>query len=233
MQTLRSLLTFSLLTLLFITTIHGESVSNVYYLLVYNPLENNGVLVVNASISLLNCDYVSIPVGIFGEEVKLEFLNYTVSGNLLVASVDYNETTRHLIVFACNSGEISVLFTASNVLSEMGLGAYNGEVDTTLLRDLGATSTVEIKVTGVYNVDVTPVGVTHSVNRTEDTTIIIIKGHGYTYISLTSIIEVIETPTPAPLTPPLLHDITTIIIIGTITGLILAVAVIAILARRK
>jgi hypothetical protein len=237
MWALRSLLVLSLLALLLATTtVHSEPVSSVYYLLVYSPLENSGVLVVNTSISLPNCDYVSIPVGIFGEEAKLEFLNYTVSGNLLVAGVDYNEITGYLVVFACNSGEISVLFTASNVLSEMGLGAYTGEVDTTPLRDLGATSTVEIRVTGVYDVDVVPVGVTYSVDRTEDTTIIVIKGHGYAYISLTGIIEVIETPTPTPTptpAPPAPYDITTIIIVGAIAGLILAVAVIAILARRK
>jgi len=243
------LLLIILLVLLTNIPAYSETVSRVNYLLIYDPVENTGVLFINAAISLPNCEYVSIPVSIFNYEANITYLNYTVTGNLIVSGVDYDEVSGDIVLFACNSGEVQIAFTASNVFTETGIGAYAGSVNTYPLRELGATTSVEIILTGKYNVTITPIEVTHTVNIAENTTTIVISGHGYAYLALISIIEVTETPPPTPTptptltptptptptpAPPTPYDITIIItIVGVIAGLILAVAVIAILTRRK
>ena len=199
-----SVLLLVLIMLITITNpIHSEATNEVYYLLVYNPVENSGVLIVNVTISLPNCDYVIVPVKVFGEEAVFTLLNYTVIGNLLVAGVDYNKTTSDLVIFTCNSGVLSIFFTANNVFSEIGFGAYTSNINTTPLRDLGVTSTLEIKITGSYDVDIIPIEVTYIIDKTANITTIIIQGQGQAYIVLTSTIEIIETPTPTP-TPTLI-----------------------------
>jgi hypothetical protein len=229
-----SLLVSLLLLVATSTSVQGEAASSVYYLLVYNPVENTGILVINATISLPNCGYVAIPVRVLNEESAFTFLNYTVSGGLLVAGVDYNETAGYVTVFACNSGEISLVFTASNVFTELGLGAYASSVDTTPLRALGASSTVELRITGSYDVDIASAGVTHTVSRTADTTTIVISGHGRAYLTLTSSIEVVETPTPTPTPtkPPEWYERPEVII-GVVVAVVAVVAAVALLARKK
>lgn len=237
-----SLLVLVLLLISTSTIVQGEAVSSVHYLLVYNVVENTGILVINATISLPNCDYVSLPVRVLNEESMFTFLNYTVSGNLLAGGVDYDETAGYVTVFACNSGEISLVFTASNVFTELGLGAYASNVDTTPLRDLGALSTVELRIAGSYDVDFVSAGVTYTVSKIADTTTIVISGHGRAYLTLTGSIEVIQTPTPTqtPLTPtptqttkpPEWYERSEIII-GLVVAVVIVAAALVLLARRK
>lgn len=231
MREIRLILLISTLMLLFSNTpVHSQAASSVYYVLVYNPVENTGILVVNVTITQTNCNYVSIPVKVFNEESSLVFLNYTVIGDLIVPGVDYNETSGDLIIFACNSGLISAVFTASNVLTETGLGAYSGRVDTSQLGGTAASSTVELRITGSYNVDVTPINVSYTVDKTADTTIITIRGFGQAYIALTGIAEVTEAPTASP-TPGWFERPE--VIIGIVLAVIVIGAIIALSARRK
>jgi len=234
-----SLLVSLLLLVATSTSVQGEAVSSVYYLLVYNPVENTGILVINATISLPNCGYVAIPVRVLNEESAFTFLNYTVSGGLLVAGVNYNETAGYVTVFACNSGEISLAFTASNVFTELGLGACASSVDTTPLGALRASSTVELRITGNYDVEIVSAGVTYTVSRTADTTTIVISGHGRAYLTLTGSIEVVETPTPTPTPtpapptkPPEWYERPEVII-GVVVAVVVVVAAVALLARKK
>ena len=204
MQIKRTLILFGVLILLLTTIVHCEVVSRVYYVLIYNPVENTGILVVNATMSLPNCDYIVIPVNIFGEESELTLLNYTAIGDLVISGVEYSEESGDLVVFACNSGEISVLFTATNIFSESGFGAYVNSVDTTPLRELRSAVTVEMGITGSYNISIIPVGVSYSVESTVESTSITIYGIGQAYIVLYSVIEIPETPMTTPTTPTLI-----------------------------
>jgi hypothetical protein len=228
---IKLVLLISTLLLLANTPVHSQAAGSVYYILVYNPVENTGILVVNATISQSNCGYVSIPVKVFNEESSLIFLNYTVTGDLLVSAVDYNETTGDLIIFACNSGAISALFTASNVFNETGLGAYDGRVNTSQLGDLVASSTVELRIAGSYDADVIPVNVTYTVDKTADATIIVIRGFGQAYIALTSVIEVTEAPTTT--TPPTAWYERPEVILGLAALIVIVVIAALVLTRRK
>ena len=202
MQAKRTLIALVILTLLLPSIVHSEAVSRVHYMLVYDPFENTGILIVNMTINLADCDYVVVPINIFGEDSKLTLLNYTVSEDLVISGVEYSEENKSLIILACGNGEISALFTATNIFSESGLGAYINSVDTTPLRELGSVVIVEIKITGKYNVSITPVEVNYNVESTAESTNIVINGYGQAYITLYSTIEIPETPTTTPTTTP-------------------------------
>jgi hypothetical protein len=202
MQAKRTLIALVILTLLLPSIVHSEAVSRVHYMLVYDPFENTGILIVNMTINLPDCNYVVVPINIFGEDSKLTLLNYTVSEDLVISGVEYSEENKSLIILACGNGEISALFTATNIFSESGLGAYINSVDTTPLRELGSVVIVEIKITGKYNVNITPVEVNYNVESTAESTNIIINGYGQAYITLYSTIEIPETPTTTPTTTP-------------------------------
>lgn len=182
-----------------------------HYYVVYDPIENSGILVVNATISAPDCDFILIPLTIIGENVEFTFVNYTYEGDLLVDGVSYNETGGYVEALLCGNGVLSLLLGVSNFFEEQGVLSYSALVDTSVLEEVGTPVTIEISLLGEYSVVVERVG-NIEVYVDEVKGLVGLSGYGLALISLYSTLEEIlpTTSTPALTSPTSPLSLTTL-----------------------
>lgn len=193
------LLTLALLVLPFLQVqASANSLQNLNYYVIYDPVEDSGLMVVNATVSTADCEFLAIPVTVIGEDAELELLNYTVEGELLLDGVDCNETG-YVELFGCGNGTISLLLSVKNLFEEEGVLSYSTVIDTGQLEGLSAQVKVVVKVIGNYSVAYEQVG-SVKVYVEESEGMVEIMGYGMVFLTLHAAFEEI-VPTATPFTP--------------------------------
>ncbi|MEM1720304.1 MAG: hypothetical protein QW496_05610 [Desulfurococcaceae archaeon] len=177
----------------------ASSLPSLNYYVVYDPVEDEGLIVVDSTINITGCEFVTIPVAIIGESAEFRLLNYTVKGDLLVDGVDYNEAG-YVELLGCGSGMVSLLLSARSVFEEHGILSYSTLVDTNSLEELGAQVKIVVRVTGNYSMASEQVGnVKVYVNESEG--MVEIVGYGLVFLTFHAVLEETTlTTAPTPLT---------------------------------
>lgn len=190
-----------MLPILLIGVSAAQVVTNaVSYYVVYDPIEGSGIIEVNASIALERPDWVVIPVAIFGDQAKINLLNYSWKG-LLVGGVNFDKESGNVYAYIVGDGLLTMYFSADDLFDEAGLGAYVALIDTTDLAGLARSVNVEILLPGEFNIEsvLTKKNATFSVSKENNCTIINISG--FTQLFIIASIKMVEAPstTPQPL----------------------------------
>ncbi|MEM1596787.1 MAG: winged helix-turn-helix transcriptional regulator [Desulfurococcaceae archaeon] len=164
----------------------AQSINGVYYRVIYDPLENTGILEVKITIGTENITWIYIPVRIFGEETSLEYMEYNYTSGLKPLGVNYDPTQGLVEIQAQGTGELYLLFHISNLLEETGIGAYTLYIDTTDLSYLTNNVTVDLTLTGVFEQDTARIRGELEITtmKSANTTQILIKGLGEIISSL-------------------------------------------------
>ena len=219
-----------MLSTIFISIVNAESVKNIEYRIVADPLENKGIMEVNIFIDVDSLEYVTIPLLIFNEETFMEFLDYTYTDSLLITGLTYNEETRELSFYVLGSGVVKAYFSISNLYEEIGLGVYLLIVDTDLLRGVVNNCNVTIIMPGNYSIEYFPIGNPIIwLQGEDDFTKIHVQGFGGIVVIMGMAIQVNTTiptiPQATPIKPSeearLINTVA--LIIGIIIGAIVAV----------
>lgn len=177
-----------LVMILTFTVVSAEDLQlkNIRYNLIYDPLENKGLLFINVEFNVKDCSFIYVPVDIAKAEYVL--LNYTVEGNAVVDGVDYNSSEGYLDAFVCGYGTLSVLFAVSNLFEEIGLLSYFTTIDTSELEYTYTPVQVEINIYGNFTVLLNTIG-NASAYVDELNNVILIQGYGQVGIVLMEYVE--------------------------------------------
>lgn len=179
--------------------VHAEYSLGVYYKLVYNLLENAGVLQVDMYVSGEGCTLYRVPVAIFNENSTTMFLNYTYEG-LSVAGFDYVVEEGYLEAYVCGSGKLTAFFEVQGAFEELGVGSYSTTVDTLVLEDIANNTAVIVELGIPVNISLQTTGRATAVFD-EDKGLVNISGFGLAFISVAVPVEVTETTPITPTTP--------------------------------
>ncbi|MEM4481347.1 MAG: MarR family transcriptional regulator [Desulfurococcaceae archaeon] len=174
------------------------SLPSIRYFIAYNPLEGRGILEVSAQLTLEEPSWVVIPIGIFGDQTRINLLNYTWS-NLLVGGLNFQNDTAEIYAFIAGNGTLTMYFGVSALFEETGIGAYVTLIDTTDLASTANNAEVELLLPGEFNIE-------PSLTR-RNATISVIKEKNYTRVCLNGfsellIIAFIPMTEPPASTPP-------------------------------
>lgn len=163
--------------------VHGENVKveNIKYRLVYDPMENRGILVLSTVINTGgSIAHVSIPVKVF-EQGALNFINYSAMQNLSIVGANYDDEVGELELVVVGEGLLEAVFSASNLMEEQVL-YYELLLDTTILSNVTGNATFEIYVVAPCNVSVSELYRIGYFNATVregvNTTVVVLEGFG-------------------------------------------------------
>jgi hypothetical protein len=174
------------------------------YNIVYDPLDNTGILSLNSTIYASytsDCSYIEIPVGIIGDvDTVYTFINYTTSPGLYLLGSGFNEYSRVFEAIACGYGVIELTFTLDNALDEDGLFQYVGLINTSSLYQYTGNLELKITLTDQYNVTVYNSRGNLYIIVDSNTNSIYAKGFGLAYIILEAEVQEVNTTTPTPTT---------------------------------
>jgi len=170
------------------------------YNIVYDPLDNTGILTLNSTIYASytsDCSYIEIPVGIIGDvDTVYTFINYSTSPGLYLLGSNFNEYSRVFEAIACGYGVIELTFTLDNALDEDGLFQYVGLINTSSLYQYTGNLELNITLTDQYNITVYNSGGNLYIIVDSNTNSIYAKGFGLAYIILIAEIQEVNTTTP-------------------------------------
>ncbi|MEM2024880.1 MAG: hypothetical protein QXW94_01135 [Desulfurococcaceae archaeon] len=174
------------------------SLPSIRYFIAYNPLEGRGILEVSAQLTLEEPSWVVIPIGIFGDQARINLLNYTWS-NLLIGGLNFQNDINEIYAFIAGNGTLTMYFSVSALFEETGIGAYVALIDTTDLASTANNAVVELLLPGEFNIE-------QSLTR-RNATVSVIKEKNYTRVSLNGfsellIIAFIPMAEPPASTPP-------------------------------
>lgn len=191
-----------LVSLILQVQVHANSLQSLNYYIIYDPVEDSGLIVVNATISTADYEFVTIPVKVIGEDTEFKLLNYTIEGDLLVDGVDYNEVG-YVELLGCGNGAISLLLSAKNLFEEQGVLSYSTVIDTSQLEELGTRVKVVIKIIGYHSVVYEQVG-SVEVHVEESEGVVEVMGYGMVFLTFYATLEenVLTTKPLTPLTSP-------------------------------
>jgi len=183
-------------------------VESIRYELLYEPLENTGLLVLKTSISLGDCSSLYIPVKVVEAYFGMyEYIDYTVEGNLHILGSYFNESTGILEVVACGSGVFEAYFAVNDLFFEYGPGVYSVIVDTSDTGLLTRNNEVYLNLLNPYNIsyNVFSNGIIVEVDQTGSR--VLIRGVGSLELVLTSELGeeepgITTTPQPPTTTTP-------------------------------
>jgi hypothetical protein len=196
-----------IITLLIITSVlstqilsisaNAQSLQSISYRIIYDPLDNTGILSINSSIYASDCLYIEIPVGIFGDiDTVYSFINYSTSPELYLLGSNFNEYSRVFEAIACGYGVIELTFTLDNALDEDGLFQYVGLINTSSLYQYTGNLELNITLTDQYNITVYNSGGNLYIIVDSNTNSIYAKGFGLAYIIISAEIQEVNTTTP-------------------------------------
>jgi len=191
-------------TLVLSLIIEAQYIQSISYNIVYDPLDNTGILTLNSTIYasyISDCSYIEIPVGIFGDvDTVYTFINYTTSPGLYLLGSGFNEYSRVFEAIACGYGVIELTFTLDNALDEDGLFQYIGLINTSSLYQYTGNLELNITLTDQYNITVYNSRSNLYIIVDSNTNSIYAKGFGLAYIVLRAEIQEVNTTTPTPTT---------------------------------
>lgn len=124
-------------------------IKSIYYQIVYDPVEDTGLLSIDAEIFAANCSIIYIPVNIAGE-AEYVFLNYTAESGLIVDGTNYDASNGYFEFFTCGSGVLTLLFFISNMFEELGALSYHAVIDTSVLENSGILVQVDLILHGNF-----------------------------------------------------------------------------------
>jgi len=165
-------------------------IKSIYYQIVYDPVENTGLLSINAEISTADCSIIYIPVNIAGE-AEYVFLNYTAEGGLIVDGTNYDASNGYFEFFTCGSGVLTLLFSMSNMFEELDPLSYHALIDTSVLENTGIVIQVDLTIYGNFTVLINNYGGT-VVYFDKSSNTIRVQGPGEVDIVLMSSLEEVE-----------------------------------------
>lgn len=224
----KHLIYVAVLLLLFLVS-HVEPVdaemTGVSYVVAYDVVGNTGLMTIYVNVTATECTILRVPANVFNDrEVSIEYLNYTAVG-VTVFGLDLREGI--VEIGACGSGTLELVFAVSDLMEELGAGAYSLVVDTSALAGmrtvlfelrLGIPASLEVQASGETRVEV----------RDEDRGVLILRGPGLALVSIITLTpEPVVEEQPQPAIP-----ITYIAILVVIVALA-AAAVVVFLKRRK
>ena len=193
---------FTTLVLSLIT--EAQYIQSMSYNIVYDPLDNTGILTLNSTIYASYtsyCSYIEIPVGIIGDvDTVYTFINYTTSPGLYLLGSGFNEYSRVFEAIACGYGVIELTFTLDNALDEDGLFQYVGLINTSSLYQYTGNLELKITLTDQYNITVYNSGGNLYIIVDSETNSIYAKGFGLAYIILRAEVQEANITTPTPTT---------------------------------
>jgi hypothetical protein len=202
-----------IITLLIITSVlstqilsisaNAQSLQSISYRIIYDPLDNTGILSINSSIYASDCLYIEIPVGIFGDiDTVYSFINYSTSPELYLLGSNFNEYSRVFEAYACGSGAIELVFVIDNALEEDGLFHYVGLINTSSLYQYAGLLELNITLTDQYSIDIYDLTGSLYVIVDSETSSIYARGFGLAYIIIEAEVLEVNTTTPTPITTP-------------------------------
>jgi len=187
-------------TLVLSLIIEAQYIQSISYNIMYDPLDNTGILTLNSTIYASytsDCSYIEIPVGIFGDvDTIYTFINYTTSPGLYLLGSGFNEYSRVFEAIACGYGVIELTFTLDNALDEDGLFQYVGLINTSSLYQYTGNLELNITLTDQYNITVYNSRGNLYIIVDSNTNTIYAKGFGLAYIVLRAEIQEVNTTTP-------------------------------------
>jgi len=187
-------------TLVLSLIIEAQYIQSMSYNIVYDPLDNTGILTLNSTIYasyISDCSYIEIPVGIIGDvDTVYTFINYTTSPGLYLLGSGFNEYSRVFEAIACCYGVIELTFTLDNALDEDGLFQYVGLINTSSLYQYTGNLELNITLTDQYNITVYNSRGNLYIIVDSNTNSIYAKGFGLAYIVLRAEVQEVNTTTP-------------------------------------
>jgi hypothetical protein len=184
--------------------IEAQYIQSMSYNILYDPLDNTGILTLNSTIYtsyIGDCSYIEIPVGVIGDvDTVYTFINYTTSPGLYLLGSGFNEYSRVFEAIACGYGVIELTFTLDNALDEDGLFQYVGLIDTSSLYQYTGKLELNITLIDQYNITVYNSKGNLYIIVDSNTNSIYAKGFGSAYIVLRAEIQEVNTTTPTQTT---------------------------------
>jgi uncharacterized membrane protein len=178
-----------------------NSLSNIYYYVIYDPVDNSGLLVVNITIVASEPYQLDLPINVFTEDASLEYLGYNYTGDLKVIGLGYSNESRVISGYVYGAGTLTLTFNVSNVLDEL-LGAYSLYIDTTPLEVFTKNISVDFIVVGPCNVTfVEPRRGFNNYVKGENT-VLEFNGAGYWFVVFQLEISEVTQTTSAPTGKP-------------------------------
>ncbi|GEM_PF-1081010 len=135
----------------FIIESQGVELKSIVYTITYNPLENQGILVVEVNLYSSDLSTIEIPVRIFGGLETLEIVDYNYTGSIEYISIHYDDITGILQLDVKGEGSVEIVFNAVELLDDV-LGAYALTIDTTELKGVINNPKIVFKIPGEVDV---------------------------------------------------------------------------------
>jgi len=128
-----------------------NSLSSIYYYVIYDPVDNSGLLIVNITIVASEPYQLDLPINVFTEDASFEYLGYNYTGDLKVIGLGYSNESRVISGYVYGGGTLTLTFNVSNALDEL-LGAYSLYIDTTPLKEFTKNISVDFVIVGPCNI---------------------------------------------------------------------------------
>lgn len=202
-KTIKILISLLVLSTALCVFAEAQGIDSIYYGVIYDPLENIGILEIEVSINAENITWIYIPLQILGEESLFEYVGYNYTGGLNPLGVNYNAAQGLVEIHVQGEGKLYLLFNVNSLLEETGISAYVLHIDTTELSYLTSEVTVNVTLMGVFEQDATRIRGELEITtfRGANTTQILIRGVGELISTLYMQLEETAGPQPLQQTP--------------------------------